>query len=446
MKNYTIKDIVENDLCIGCGVCISESDDSSMIWNKYGFLVPDISKSFKEDAIKICPFNPNPEQEVQDEDSLAELFLPDTPFKDSKIGNYFQIYVGYSSVFRKTSSSGGIGTYISEQLLKQKIVDHLFVVKESEGRYTYRWVSEAEQLKETSKTRYFPVSMEKLFLEIDKRPGKVAVSGIPPFLKAIRLKQYYYPKYREKIPFLIGIICGGWKSSFFTDYLAQKSGIEGNYMNPQYRIKDEESFALDYSFGAFDETEQFHQMKMREAGDMWGTGLFNSNASDFSDDVTAELGDISLGDAWIRPYMTDGRGTSLFVNRSIIAEKLIKQGIANGELHLEILSPEKFILSQSGAFRHRREGLKFRIDELRKKKSIVPYKRKRILKNAPFEYKVVLKQRRLTRKKSFEIWMQTKNSEKFDLEVLKYKETLNKKTHRYYFVQAVRMKLGMKTI
>src|SRR5690606_12997867 len=340
---FEIKDIVKNELCIGCGVCISESQGSSMIWNEYGFLIPDISKPFKNDDIEVFTFNPENEKEIEDEDKIAEYFMVDTPYKDSKIGHYHEIYVGHSKKFRPTSSSGGIGTYLLEQLLQQQIVDHLFVVKEIDGKYAYQWFDSIENITTTSKTRYLPVSLEKLFIEIDSKPGKVAVSGIPPFLKAIRLKQYYYPEYQEKIPFLIGIICGGWKSKFFTDYLAQKAGIKGNYYKQEYRIKDEASYALDYSFGAFDENENFHQMKMKLAGNMWGTGFFNANASDFSDDVTAELGDVSLGDAWINPYMKDGKGTSLFVTRSVLAEKLIQEGIQKGELELKKLPVQDFI-------------------------------------------------------------------------------------------------------
>lgn len=443
---YTIKDIVENDLCIGCGICISESKGSKMIWNKYGFLVPDISKTFNDNAIKICPFNPNPDKEIEDEDKIAEYFMVDTPYKNPDIGHYHEIYVGYSTKFRPTSSSGGIGTYILQQLLKQKIVDHLFVVKEIDGEYAYQWFDNIEDITETSKTRYLPVSLEKLFLEIDSKPGKVAVSGIPPFLKAIRLKQYYNPKYREKIPFLIGIICGGWKSKFFTDYLAQKAGIQGTYSKQEYRIKDETSYALDYSFGAYDENHNFHQMKMKLAGNMWGTGLFNANASDFSDDVTAELGDISLGDAWINPYMKDGKGTSLFVTRSILAEKLIQEGIQNGDLELESLPLNQFIQSQIGAFRHRRIGLKYRINELKKSNKLVPFKRKRILVNAPIEYQIVQKQRRKMRESSLSLWLKYKNVDKFEKEIEPLKVELNKKTLWYHRFQKARRLLGLKTI
>ena len=49
---------------------------------------------------------------------------------------------------------------------------------------------------------------------------------------------------KEKIGFLVGIICGGIKSSFFTEYLAGKTGSSNNdYKKAEYRIKDFNSSA-----------------------------------------------------------------------------------------------------------------------------------------------------------------------------------------------------------
>ena len=442
-----IKDIVKSDLCIGCGVCVSESEGSlKMKLDDRGFHVPVQISDKKTNAVRVCPYNPNPDKEVADEDRLAEMFLSDAIHKDDRIGSYHNIYVGISNRFRKTSSSGGIGTYVLEQLLTQGIVNHLFVVKEVDGKYAYQWFDKAEQIREISKTRYIPVTLEKLFLEIDQKEGKIAVSGIPPFLKAIRLKQYYHPQYKDKIAFLVGIICGGWKSTFFTDYLAQKSGIKGEYNNQQYRIKDDNSRAIDYSFGAYDESGSHHEMKMRTVGDMWGSSLFNSNASDFSDDVTAELADISLGDAWIDPYDKDGRGTSLFVTRSLLAEQIIKDGINKGELELEELSIDRFKQSQAGAFRHRQMGMKYRLKLLKKKKGLIPHKRKRLFENIPFEFKMVQKQRMLVRAKSIEYWQETKEAVEFEEKINPLRESLRKKTRVYHTVQKIKSKLGLNRI
>lgn len=434
---HTITDIIKNDLCTGCGICISESS-SKMIWDENGFLVPDISQSFSDKAIKVCPFNPNPEKEVQDEDKLAEIFFKNSRQIDDKIGRFENTYVGYANEYRETSSSGGIATFIFEQLLKQKIVNHLFIVKEINETYQYQWFDTVEQIKQISKTRYIPVTLENLFKEIDSKEGKVAVSGVACFVKAIRLKQYYYPQYKEKIPFIVGIICGGLKSRFFTDYLAQKSGIEGEYRKQEYRIKDAQSTASDYSFGAYNEENQHFQIKMRKVGDMWGTGLFKSLACEFCTDVATELADISLGDAWLHPYVQDGMGNSVILTRSKLAEKIIANGKKNKELIIQNLSLNSFIASQSGGFNHRQKAIKFKVHSIFKTRKIKTHYRKRFEKNITWEYKRVINLRLKTRELSFEIWKKTKIAFLFEHEISGEIKKLQKNTLIYHRINKIK--------
>ncbi len=86
---------------------------------------------------------------------------------------------------------------------------------------------------------------------------------------------------------------------------------------------------------------------------MWVTGLFKANACDFCDDVTTELADISLGDAWLEPFNKDGKGTNVIVTRSELADEIIREGMKNDELSVEPLSLQRFLSSQQGSFNHR---------------------------------------------------------------------------------------------
>jgi|SRR5690554_535267 len=447
MNKTTIKDIVNNKLCVGCGLCISESEDSKMILNDEGFLVPDITKEFNDNAIKVCPFNPHPEKEVEDEDQLAALFLDTKNMKyEFTLGHFYGGYIGNSKNYRPTSSSGGLGTYVFQKLLDKGIVDHLFIVQSHDGAYAYEWFEKGNDIKTTSKTRYYPVSLERLFLEIDNKKGKVAISGIPSFIKAVRLKQHYYPQYKEKIPFLVGIICGGIKSCFFSDYLAQKAGFKKEYTHAKYRIKDFDSTASDYSFGAEDLKGNIKTIKMREVGDMWGTSYFNCNAYDFASDVTAELADISLGDAWLKPYSDDGRGSNVFITRSKIAEEIIQEGLAKDELEFEEITTETLKLSQGGGIRHRQIGLKYRLKSQKKKGLLTPKIRKRILQNIPIEFQLVQKQRMKMRQKSIEVWKSTPNSLQFDKIMEADQKKLRLLTRVYHRIQIIKRKVRLKTI
>lgn len=421
-KPRVISQVVNNDLCIGCGACTyaCTSDSLTMTWNDEGFRVAELIGDCNDDGncINVCPFNPMPFEAVKDETAIADVFLDFDTHQEYKLGRLINIYAGYSHKYRETSSSGGLATYVFESLLKQGIVDHIFAVSASDNsseHYQYRVISNVDQIIQSSKTKYYPVTLSSVLDQIDHLEGKVAVVGVACFVKAIRLAQYHHPHLKEKIPFIIGIICGGIKSKFFTEYLASKAGAyPKTIIEPQYRVKDKESYALDYSFSCIDTSKnEYKRIKMREVGDMWGTGLFKANACDYCDDVVTELADISLGDAWLKPYDEDGRGTSLVITRSPIAQSIINKGIEYSELNLESINPDTMRKSQQGSFNHRHEGLYVRLKEAEKKNLPIANKR---YGQEPVSRDVVAVQklRRVTRKKSLTIWRKYKVASEFD--------------------------------
>ena len=438
--------IVSDGLCTGCGVCTAQqgvSEEVQMKWNNEGFLVPDFSgtQSMPEQSLRVCPFNPFPEAVVRTEDELAGHFLESASKKHLKIGRYIHSYVGYAADFRSTSSSGGMASYIAYQLLSQGIVNTIFSVKydgNDQHLYQYSLLQNKEDVIHFSKTRYYPVTMAEAMKKLASLSGKVAIVGVPCFIKAIRLHQFYNPADREKIAFLIGIICGGMKSRFFTEYLASKSGVQPDLVRrPEFRVKDPQSDALDYSFACEDENSRQYAIKMRSMGDMWGTGLFKNNACDFCDDVVAELADITLGDAWIPPYMKDGKGNNVIITRSALAEEIVQSGIENQELVLNALSDSQFVQSQQGGYNHRHKGMRYRIHLKKKTLGHIPPKRfdkQRI----PLEFQWVQKMRMKVRALSLSIWIQEKQGEAFDLKLHPYLKRLWYYTRTYHRIRRIR--------
>lgn len=418
-----VKDVVNHDLCIGCGVCVQACPNEAIevAWNELGFLVARGNANPCEgdgSCIKVCPFNPSPAEDLKDENDLANIFLLDAKQAHEKIGRYTGIYAGYSKKFRPTSSSGGLATYVYEQLLKSGLIDHVVTVGSSEkpgAYYEYTIISSPEKLLSTSKTRYHPVTLDNALKEIKSLNGKVAISGVGCFIKAIRLAQAHDPELKEKIAFLIGIICGGVKSRFFTEYLAFKAGVKtGSAREPEYRVKDPASTASDYAFSCIDtESGSTKIIKMRTVGDMWGTGLFKANACDFCDDVTSELADISLGDAWLEPYSRDGEGHNVIVARTPLANTILNHGLQKGELQLENLPLEMFLASQQGSFNHRHDGMATRIALTHKAAGKVPPKRHDKFK-LPLHLALVQHARRKARERSLIVWSKYPSAADFD--------------------------------
>jgi coenzyme F420-reducing hydrogenase beta subunit len=433
--------VVKNDLCTGCGLCVYKcpSQAIEIQWNEEGFLVPELAGGcdLHGECLSLCPFNPFPEEKVKTENEIAALLLKDSKNYHPKIGKYEGIYAGFANEFRLTSSSGGIATYVLARLLDKGVVNHIFAVQESTKPgtfYEYAVLHDKEELINASKTKYYPVTLVAVMPKIHELEGKVAIVGVACFIKAIRLAQHAEPELKEKIPFLVGIICGGMKNRFFTEYLANKAGVEiENIEKPQFRIKDFNSTAGDYSFGCIDrKTQTEKNIKMRSVGDMWGTGLFKANACDFCDDVTTELADISLGDAWLEPFNKDGKGANVIVTRSELADEIIQEGMKNDELAVEPLSLERFLSSQQGSFNHRHKGLGYRIELAKKQGKMVPSKR-HDKEKVPIDFKWVQKQRLKVREKSLEIWRETKNASVFDSEMKKDLQRLYLLTKIYHY-------------
>lgn len=414
--------VVRADMCIGCGLCaaVCPEDALRMEWSEDGFMVASQQGECEGlgQCIQVCPFNPDPMAEVRTETELAGHFLPDAPHHNGSTGNYYGFYAGHSTEFRATSSSGGLATYVCTKLLERGLVDGVISVRPASGadeHFEYCIARSVDEIRATARTRYFPVTMEHVLRVLREQEGAVALVGIACFVKAIRLAQKVDPNLHEKIRFVVGIICGGIKSRFFTDYL---SGLQGTgrdrILGPEYRIKDASRPASDYSFGHTDSgTGARKEIRMRLVGDMWGTGLFKANACDFCDDVTTELADISVGDAWLEPYVVDGRGSNVLVVRSGLANVLIGEGIASGELVLDDLPLERFQRSQQGSFNHRQYGLPARIAMMRWMGRKVPPKRFESGWVHP-DFWVVQALRRLARRKSLAVWREERDSQAFN--------------------------------
>jgi hypothetical protein len=96
-------------------------------------------------------------------------------------------------------------------------------------------------------------------------------------------------------------------------------------------------------------------------GTNWGHGFFKYQACDYCDDVVGETADVSIGDAWLPKYDRDPSGTNVIVSRSREIDAILGSAARENRLRLDPLQPEDVIRSQEGGFRHRHDGLAYRL-------------------------------------------------------------------------------------
>lgn len=437
-KTNVISKVIANDLCIGCGVCIAVCPTNSLKikLNDIGVYEPFIPEDNCDetgDCLNVCPFNPLPKDSVKTEDEISKkININGVSHKKSKVfGNYHGLHVGYAYNHRTAASSGGIATWVLKELLQRDYIDAVITTSEennSNRYFKYTIITEKNELDLTTKTKYYPIEISEVLKLIKESTKRYAIVGLPCTIKALRLAQLLDAKQWTNVKFAISIFCGGLKSSFFTEYLSSKLSVKPHQIEkPYYRVKNEDSSAGDYAYSCVKKGENTSRiLPMKEVGDMWGTGYFKPNACDFCEDLSGELADLSLGDAWIPPYNRDGKGHSLIITRTTLAEELINSGIDKGELKCNLLNPKQAFLSQEGNYNHRRKGLRYRLKWASKNGDIVPPKRtEKVLLENPLKAQI-FRLRQKIQKESMLYWKQERNEiePQFEEKIASTKKTL----------------------
>ena len=379
------KDIVRSGLCIGCGSCVAQanSPDTHMDFDVYGQLKPqgnpDWFSRSSESFTRTCPFSPG----AWNEDQLAAELYPNPEQRDAALGSFQTAYVGHveEENFRMQGSSGGMVSWVANELLRQGLIDgvaHVIATEDpqKEGRYfRYRISRTAAEISEGAKSRYYPIELSGILQTIRENPGRYAVVGIPCFIKAINLLRREDPIFRDRIRFTLGLFCGHMKSARFVESFAWQMQVPANQIERvEYRQKDPTRPANWYNAkltmrdGSSVNRDWWHLAD----GD-WGAGFYMNTACNFCDDVVAETADISFGDAWVEPYSSDGRGTNVVVVRSQLIENMVASAIQEGRLQLATVNGEFVAQTQAAGFRQRREGLAYRLTWSRK--GVQPRKR-----------------------------------------------------------------------
>jgi coenzyme F420-reducing hydrogenase beta subunit len=362
--------MVSSGLCVGCGACVASVPGAAMRWDRHGQLKPagprDWYRGRSEAFSATCPFSPA----ARDERALADECFPMAPERDELIGPFEAAYVGHvaEGEFRAGGSSGGMVSWAATELLRRGLVDGVAHVvasdpREERGLFRYRVSRSEAEVREGAKSRYYPIELSGVIEAIRSVPGRYAVVGIPCFVKAINLLRAEDPVVRERVAFTLGLYCGHMKSARMVESFAWQMGVEANEVEGiDFRLKNPDRPANWYTAeltlrdGRRVTRDWWHLVD----GD-WGAGFFQNSACDWCDDVVAETADISFGDAWVEPYSSDGRGTNVVVVRSPLLHDLVRAAIAEGRLALEPVDAAFVERTQAAGFRHRREGLAYRL-------------------------------------------------------------------------------------
>jgi len=367
MKQSVITDVVRHDssLCIGCGLCAALCPQRSlkMVWNMHGEYNPIESTLCTLECglcLRVCPFA----EHEKNEDTIGkELYCGIPGIKHlSETGYYLASYVGYSEKNRSSSASGGVATWLLERMLKDDVVDYVICVAPTgnpERLFSFKIFDTPEGVRSGAGSAYYPVEMSGVIKQVIETPGRYAITGLPCFIKAIRLAQQRNIKLRTRVVITIGLVCGQLKSKHFTDYIADIAGAQGKVTGVRYRGKSQDHPTSNYCYAfkteSGDERKIFWKDGIAEA---WTNRWFTPNACNYCDDVFAECADVAFMDAWLPEYSNDRNGTSLVLVRSPLAKEVIERGIG---AYLDSIPVKRVVQSQKGVIAVKRRHMSYRL-------------------------------------------------------------------------------------
>ncbi|WP_139233035.1 Coenzyme F420 hydrogenase/dehydrogenase, beta subunit C-terminal domain [Halomonas korlensis] len=333
------------------------------------------------DYEKLCPFGTS----TPNEDEIAKQHYGETCEYNTQVGYYKGVYAGHVTEgdFRKQGSSGGMGTWVLNELLEKGLVDYVLHVKSETADqdlnnlpFRYHVSKTLDETQQGGKSRYYPIELSEVLKTVRNQPGRYAVVGLPCFIKSIRLLQAQDSVLAGRIQYCVGLVCGHLKSSHYAESLAWQMSIAPQELQGiDFRIKDPSEPANRYSTYAKDTFGEKIVPTKQLFGADWGAGAFKYKACDFCDDVFAETADVVLGDAWLPEYVQDSYGTNVVVTRKGAIQQLIVNARREGRLELDELGVEKAVQSQDAGLRHRKVAIGYRLHCEKADNSWVPTKR-----------------------------------------------------------------------
>jgi coenzyme F420 hydrogenase subunit beta len=261
------------------------------------------------------------------------------------------------------------------ELLRSQRVDAVLHVTSGPDHtdllFQYGVSTTVEAVRQNAKSRYYPVEASQVISHVLTTPGRYVFVGVPCFVKGVRLLQETLPVLRERIVFTVALFCGQLKSTAFARALAWQMGIPPDRLTGiDFRTKVQNEPASAYSVSVTGMVGGDKVTKTAPASSLfgtdWGLGLFKYKACDYCDDIVGETADVSFGDAWLRGWAEDWRGSNVIVCRNVVIEAILREGMTKSDVCLQAITPEVVEESQAGSFRHRREYLGYRLAKARR--------------------------------------------------------------------------------
>lgn len=337
----------KKQLCVGCGVCAGICDAIQMKSDSFGFYYPDINTEkcvHCGKCVSVCPMLLGDEKRMKLE---KECWKNEEISYRMETGYYRGAYEGEIARYRPTSASGGFCTALLIELLKRSLVQSIYCAKQEndiERFFVSERITTSEELQKSSGSAYYPIEISQTLRSIRQNDEKTAIVCLPCQATAIRLAMQKDKRLRDRIVFIIGLVCGGIPGKSMVEYIASDLNIDKQQITRiTFREKDKgircNNCQIKFYCGENEiAVSRFHGESF---GFVYLNHILHNRGCDTCTDIFAEQADAVFGDAWFDENKPNEMGTSICITRNSVLDQIMK------DIGAEVSNIDRMILAQS---------------------------------------------------------------------------------------------------
>jgi coenzyme F420 hydrogenase subunit beta len=280
-----LHEIVENGLCIGCGLCrsIAGGNRIALVMTPEGRERPVAARPLEPSTLErinaVCPGTriAGPDPEGQERSALSDVVW----------GRAERLSIGHAGdpAVRFRGSTGGVLTALGQFLLNSgrvKFILHVGAARSAPMRSERRLSFDASSVLEGAGSRYGPAAPLVDFCDVLDRGEPFALIGKPCDITAVRNLALIDPRVDRHMRYALTLVCGGASDLSKSEELLQHFGVQedeltvfryrghGNPGPTRIETKDGRAFEVTYQELWEDESKWMIQPRCKICPDAIG--------------------------------------------------------------------------------------------------------------------------------------------------------------------------------
>ena len=293
-------------------------------------------------------------------------------------GHIESVHVAHatSDEIRYGGAGGGVVTALLLDMLKHGDVDGCVVTRMRKDK---PWLGEPfiarseEQLKQSQGSRYTVIPFNRVLQEIRREGGRYAVAALPCQVHGLRFAFEQDPDLRSRIPYVVGLFCGGALEPFVVPELLETKNISKEKIS-DFQFRGGDWPGKMRAVMKDGEIRDLHYSNYKDGAYNYFIGLYMPSRCQTCTDGSGLFSDLSVSDAWTRDKQGNYKFAwhSRILVRNDIGRQILERAVNRGTLKATNLGDDPAYLTHRQQTRRKGLNAPLRVARWRDKGLPVP--------------------------------------------------------------------------